>query len=164
VRSNAPEELEFNLIREKIKIETVRAIMLDDGIGYIRLSEFNAQSDENVKKTLDNFKEQGMKAFILDLRNNPGGLLDSAINIVSLFIDDKKLVLTTKGRKEEIKREYYTNGKTGFSDIPFVVLVNRGSASASEIVSGALQDLKRALIIGSNTFGKGSRSNSYTFT
>jgi carboxyl-terminal processing protease len=155
-RSNIFDELEFSIIRKKIKIETVKSIMIDDGIGYIRLSEFNSQSDEDIKKILDIFKEQGMKSFILDLRNNPGGLLDSAINIVSLFIEDKKLALTTKGRKKETKREYYTNGKAGFADIPFVVLVNRGSASASEIVSGALQDFKRALIIGSNTFGKGS--------
>jgi carboxyl-terminal processing protease len=156
VRSNISDELEFNIIRKKIKIETVKSIMIDDGIGYIRLSEFNSQSDEDIKKILDTFKEQGMKSFILDLRNNPGGLLDSAINIVSLFIEDRKLALITKGRKKETKREYYTNGKAGFTDIPFVVLVNRGSASASEIVSGALQDFKRALIIGSNTFGKGS--------
>jgi carboxyl-terminal processing protease len=155
-RSNIFDELEFSIIRKKIKIETVKSIMIDDGIGYIRLSEFNSQSDEDIKKILDIFKEQGMKSFILDLRNNPGGLLDSAINIVSLFIEDKKLALTTNGRKKETKREYYTNGKAGFADIPFVVLVNRGSASASEIVSGALQDFKRALIIGSNTFGKGS--------
>jgi carboxyl-terminal processing protease len=155
-RSNTADELEFNLIREKIKIETLRTIMLDDGIGYIRLSEFNAQSDEDMKKALYAFKDQGMKAFILDLRNNPGGLLDSAINIISLFIEDTKLILTTKGRKEETKREYYTNGKADFADIPFVVLINRGSASASEIVSGALQDFRRSLIIGSNTFGKGS--------
>ena len=155
-RSNTADELEFNLIREKIKIETLRTIMLDYGIGYIRLSEFNAQSDEDMKKALYAFKDQGMKAFILDLRNNPGGLLDSAINIISLFIEDTKLILTTKGRKEETKREYYTNGKADFADIPFVVLINRGSASASEIVSGALQDFRRSLIIGSNTFGKGS--------
>ncbi|MDR2645524.1 MAG: S41 family peptidase [Endomicrobium sp.] len=155
-RSNTADELEFNLIREKIKIKTLRTIMLDDGIGYIRLSEFNAQSDEDMKKALYAFKDQGMKAFILDLRNNPGGLLDSAINIISLFIEDTKLILTTKGRKEETKREYYTNGKADFADIPFVVLINRGSASASEIVSGALQDFRRSLIIGSNTFGKGS--------
>jgi carboxyl-terminal processing protease len=155
-RSNTADELEFNLIREKIKIETLRTVMLDDGIGYIRLSEFNAQSDEDMKKTLQDFKDQGMKSFILDLRNNPGGLLDSAINIISLFIEDTKLVLTTKGRKEETKREYYTNGKANFVDIPFVVLINSGSASASEIVSGALQDFRRSLIIGSNTFGKGS--------
>jgi carboxyl-terminal processing protease len=155
-RGNAADELKFNLVREKIKIETVRTTMLDDAVGYIRLSEFNAQSDEDIKKVLYDFKKQSMEAFILDLRNNPGGLLDSAINIISLFIEDKQLALMTKGRKEETKREYYTNGKADFVDIPFVVLVNKGSASASEIVSGALQDFKRALIIGSNTFGKGS--------
>ncbi|MDR2436763.1 MAG: S41 family peptidase [Endomicrobium sp.] len=155
-RGNSSDELKFDLVREKIKIETVRTTMLDDTIGYIRLSEFNIKSDKDIKKVLYDLKKQGMTAFILDLRNNPGGLLDSAINIISLFIEDKKLALTTKGLKEETKREYYTNGKADFVDIPFVVLVNRGSASASEIVSGALQDFRRALIIGSNTFGKGS--------
>jgi carboxyl-terminal processing protease len=155
-RGNSSNELKFDLVREKIKIETVRTTMLDDTIGYIRLSEFNAKSDGDIKKVLCDLKKEGMTAFILDLRNNPGGLLDSAINIISLFIEDKKLALTTKGLKEETKREYYTNGKADFVDVPFVVLVNRGSASASEIVSGALQDFRRALIIGSNTFGKGS--------
>jgi carboxyl-terminal processing protease len=155
-RDNTPKELEFLITREKIKIETVRSTMLEGNIAYIRLSEFNAQSAQDVKKVLNDFSKQDMQALILDLRNNPGGLLDSAIDIISLFIQDVHLTLTTKGRTEENKKEYFTSGNALFPDIPFIILVNRGSASASEIVSGAMQDFKRALIVGSNTFGKGS--------
>jgi len=155
-RDNVKEDLTFVLTREKIKIETVKSIMLDNQIAYIRLSEFNAQSAADIQKALTEFAKQGMKGIILDLRNDPGGLLDSAIDIISMFVKDKVLTLTTKGRTEDLKREYYTKGGGEFADIPMVVLVNRGSASAAEIVSGSLQDFKRALIIGSNTFGKGS--------
>ncbi|MDR1695079.1 MAG: S41 family peptidase [Endomicrobium sp.] len=155
-RDNVLEDLEFNLVREKIKIETVKSVLLDGGIAYIRLSEFNAQSASDLNKILIDYSKREMKAVVLDLRNNPGGLLDSAIDVVSMFVKDKTLALTTKGRNEEMKKEYFTKGGGEFSDIPFVILVNRGSASASEIVSGAMQDFKRALIIGNNTFGKGS--------
>jgi carboxyl-terminal processing protease len=134
-RDNSLDEIEFNLVREKIKIETVKTTMLDKGIVYIRLTEFNAQSADDIKKALLNCKKQDMQALILDLRNNPGGLLDSAIKIISLFIKDKTIVLTTKGRTEDTKKEYFTTGNGEFSDIPFVILVNKGSASASEIVS-----------------------------
>ncbi|MDR3274964.1 MAG: S41 family peptidase [Endomicrobium sp.] len=155
-RDNSLDEIEFSLVREKIKIETVKTTMLDKGIVYIRLTEFNAQSAEDIKKALSNYKKQDIQALILDLRNNPGGLLDSAIKIISLFVKDETIVLTTKGRAEDTKKEYFTTGNGEFSDIPFVILVNKGSASASEIVSGSMQDFKRALIIGANTFGKGS--------
>ncbi|MCL2144573.1 MAG: S41 family peptidase [Endomicrobia bacterium] len=155
-RDNVKEDLEFTLTREKIKIETVRFTMLEDNTAYIRLSEFNAQSASDIQKALADFSKQGMKALILDLRNNPGGLLDSAIDISGLFLKDKTVLLTTKGRDEDMKKEYYSKGNGAYTDVPFIILVNRGSASASEIVSGAMQDLKRALIIGANTFGKGS--------
>ena len=155
-RDNVQGELEFVLTREKIKIETIKSTMLENNIAYIRLSEFNAQSAADLQKALSNFSKQGMKAMVLDLRNDPGGLLDAAIDIISLFIKDKTLALTTRGRTDDLKKEYFTKGSGEFADLPLVILVNRGSASASEIVSGALQDFKRALIIGSNTFGKGS--------
>ncbi|MDR2191600.1 MAG: S41 family peptidase [Endomicrobium sp.] len=156
LRENTPEEIEFLITREKIKIETVKSIMLDGNTAYIRLSEFNAQSAQDVKKALNDFAKEDMQAVILDLRNNPGGLLDSAIDIIGVFIKDAALALTTKGRTEENKKEYFTSGNALFPEIPFVILVNKGSASASEIVAGAMQDFKRALIVGSNTFGKGS--------
>ena len=155
-RDNVREDLEFALTREKIKIETVRFTMLEDKTAYIRLSEFNAQSASDIQKALADFAKQGMKALVLDLRNNPGGLLDSAVEICGMFLKEPTLILTTKGRVEEMKKEYFSKGRGEHTDIPFIILVNRGSASASEIVSGAMQDLKRALIIGSHTFGKGS--------
>ncbi|MDR2676541.1 MAG: S41 family peptidase [Endomicrobium sp.] len=156
LRKNFSDMIEFNLVREKIKIETVKTIMLDKNIAYVRLTEFNAQSADDIKKELFNCKKQGMQALILDLRNNPGGLLDSTIKIISLFIKDRTVAVTIKGRSEESKQEFFTDGSGEFYDIPLVILVNRGSASAAEILSGVMQDFKRALIIGNNTFGKGS--------
>ncbi|MCL1972464.1 MAG: S41 family peptidase [Endomicrobia bacterium] len=155
-RDSVREDFEFVLTREKIKIETVRYTMLEDKTAYIRLSEFNAQSASDLQKALAGFAKQGMKALVLDLRNNPGGLLDSAVEICGMFLEEPTLILTTKGRVEEMKKEYFSKGRGEHTDIPFIILVNRGSASASEIVAGAMQDLKRALIIGSHTFGKGS--------
>jgi carboxyl-terminal processing protease len=155
LRCNVLDPIEFNLVREKIKFETVKATMLDDSIAYIRLSGFNAQSAADIKEALTSCQKQGMKSLILDLRNNPGGLLDSVIDIISMFIQDKKLVLTTKGRNAEFKEEYFTSGNGEFSNLEFVVLVNGNSASCSEVLSGVMQDFKRALIIGGNTFGKG---------
>ncbi|MCA6079425.1 MAG: S41 family peptidase [Endomicrobium sp.] len=156
LRSNVSGEIEFNLIKEKIKIETVIATLLDGGIAYIRITSFNAQSVDDIKKTLVNYKKRGMRALILDLRNNSGGVLDSALNTINMFIKDKMLVFTIKGRDGEIKKECFTAGNGEFSDIPLVILVNECSASVSEMISGAMQDFRRALIIGNNTFGKGS--------
>lgn len=155
-RPATKEELEFTLKRKKIKIETVKKQMLEDNIGYIRLSEFNAQSAADVKKMLGELSKEGMKAFIFDLRNNPGGLLDAAVNICELFIKEESIVVSTKGREGFTEQNYYTKSKPVYPDLPIVVLINRGSASASEIVTGTLQDYKRALIIGGNSFGKGS--------
>ena len=155
-RPSTKEELTFTIIRKKIKIETVKKKMLEDNIGYIRLSEFNAQSYNDVSSMLKELSKENMKAFILDLRNNPGGLLDSAINICSLFIKEDSLVVSTKCKDKTMEQYYYTQKKPDYSDIPVVVLINRGSASASEIVTGTLQDYKRALVIGSNSFGKGT--------
>lgn len=155
-RENVREDLDFILTREKIKIETVKSTLLEDNIAYIRLSEFNAQSASDIQKMLNGFSKQGMKAVVLDLRNNPGGLLTSAIDVCSMFLKERTVLLTTKGRVEEMKSEYFSKGNGDYTEIPLVILVNRGSASASEIVAGALQDLKRTLVIGANTFGKGS--------
>ena len=155
-RPATKEELEFELKRKKIKIETVKKQMLEDNIGYIRLSEFNAQSAADVKKMLGELSKEGMKGFIFDLRNNPGGLLDAAVNICELFIKEESIVVSTKGREGFTEQNYYTKSKPVYPDLPIVVLINRGSASASEIVSGTLQDYKRALIVGGNSFGKGS--------
>jgi carboxyl-terminal processing protease len=161
VRYNVLDPIEFNLVREKIKFETVKATMLDDSIAYIRLSEFNAQSAADIKEALVSCKKQGMKSLILDLRNNPGGLLDSAFNIINMFVQDKRLVLTTKGRDDKLKEEHFTSGNGEFSNLEFIILVNGVSASCSEVLSGAMQDFKRALIIGGNTCGKGRIQHIY---
>ncbi|GHT58581.1 peptidase S41 [Endomicrobiia bacterium] len=161
VRSGVLNPIEFNLVREKIKPKTVVAKMFDNGIAYIRLTMFNARSADNIKKALTNYRKQGMKSLILDLRGNMGGTLDSAVNIASMFIKEKKLAVSTKGRTTESKKEYFTSGDGEFSDLEFIILVNKYSASASEVLSGAMQDFKRALIIGCNTFGKGVLQTTY---
>jgi len=155
-RPATKEELTFNIIRKKIKIETVKKKMLENNIGYIRLSEFNAQSSKDVADALKSLSKDKMTGLIFDLRNNPGGLLDSAINICSLFIKEDSLVVSTKCKDKTLEQHYYTHKKPDFPDLPVVVLINRGSASASEIVTGTLQDYKRALVVGSNSFGKGT--------
>jgi len=155
-RPSTKQEHIFELKRKDIKIETVKKQMLEDNIGYIRLSEFNAQSADDIAKMLKDLSKDGMTALILDLRNNPGGLLDSAVDICSLFIAENSLVVSTKGRDKALEQHYNTKKKPLYPDLPVAVLINRGSASASEIVSGTLQDYKRALIIGGNSFGKGS--------
>jgi len=155
-RPKAKEELVFKIKRKMIKIETVKKMMLEDNIGYIRLSEFNAQSAEDVANMLNDLSKEKAKALIFDLRNNPGGLLESSVNICELFIKEGSLVVSTKGRDKALEQNYYTKKKPLFPDIPLVILINKGSASASEIVTGTMQDYKRALVIGGNSFGKGS--------
>lgn len=155
-RPSTKQEQVFELKRKDIKIETVKKQMLEENIGYIRLSEFNAQSSDDIAKMLKELSKEGMTSLILDLRNNPGGLLDSAVDICSLFIAENSLVVSTKGRDKALEQHYNTKKKPLYPDLPVVVLINRGSASASEIVSGTLQDYKRALIVGGNSFGKGS--------
>lgn len=155
-RPSTKQELVFELKRKDIKIETVKKQMLEENIGYIRLSEFNAQSAGDITKMLKELSKDGMTALILDLRNNPGGLLDSAIEICGLFIKEESLVVSTKGRDKLQEQHYVTKKKPLYPDLPIIILINRGSASASEIVAGTLQDYKRVLVIGGNSFGKGS--------
>jgi carboxyl-terminal processing protease len=156
VREGVKEPIDFNITREIIKIETIRSKMLRDGIGYIQLTEFSATSDKDLRAALDMLAKKNMKGLILDLRNNPGGLLDVAVDVCKEFVGDGKLIVYTQGRRAESRRDYVTQGKAPYGKLPMVVLVNRGSASGSEIVAGAMQDLKRALIVGTTTFGKGS--------
>ncbi|MCK9582033.1 MAG: S41 family peptidase [Endomicrobiales bacterium] len=155
-REGVVEPIDYTITREIIKIETIKSKMLTDNIGYIQLSEFNSNSYRDMSKALEDLSKAGMGSLILDLRNNPGGLLDIAVSICELFVGDDKLVVYTQGRKQESRREYRAIGKALYGKLPMIVLVNRGSASASEIVSGSMQDLKRALIMGTTTFGKGS--------
>ncbi len=145
---------DVTLTRAIIKIESVRSRMEGD-IGYIRISTFNEQTDSGLKKAIQKAKEANAKGFVLDLRNNPGGLLDQAIAVSDAFLEKGEIVSTRGRRAEETQRFNAKNGdQTG--GLPLVVLINGGSASASEIVAGALQDHRRAVLMGTKTFGKGS--------
>ena len=155
-RRGVKKALTFNITREVIEIQSVKTDLLEDNIGYIRLTSFNENSGEQIEdKIKDLEKKQNIKAYILDLRNNPGGLLSQAIRISDFFLDNGEIV-STKSRKASENRKWFakkgdlTNGKT------LLVLINYGSASASEIVAGALKDHKRAIILGENSYGKGS--------
>ena len=147
----------FNITREIIKIESVKGSKyIDEGIGYLRLTSFNENSGDQIKKKIKDFnKKSDLKGYLLDLRNNPGGLLSQAIKITDFFLEDGEIV-STKGRKKSENRKWFakkgdlTNGKT------LIVLINYGSASASEIVAGALKDHKRAILVGENSYGKGA--------
>ena len=147
----------FDIVREKIHINAVPYYgMLDDETGYIRLSNFTAKCSEEVKKAFLELKEQkGAKSLVLDLRSNPGGLLMEAVKITNLFVPKGEDIVSTKGKVKQWDKEYKATEEPIDTLMPMAVLVNRGSASASEIVSGALQDLDRAVIIGTRTFGKG---------
>lgn len=155
-REEIKEPIEYTITREIIKIQTLNTMILENGIGYIRLYEFNQNTIQDMKKALSDLNTQGMKSLVFDLRNNPGGLLDVAVEVVRFFIGENKLIVYTKGRAPNSNREYYASGDAPYKSLPMVVLTNHGSASGSEIVAGALQDHKRAFIIGSQTFGKAS--------
>ena len=142
--------------REAIEVDAVPYYkMADENTGYIVLRKFNAKASQQAKEALKDLKGQGASQIILDLRGNPGGLLSEAINITNLFVPKGELVVTTKSKVKKFNREYYTKNAAEDPDIPLVVLINGNSASASEIVSGSLQDLDRAVIIGARSFGKG---------
>ena len=148
--------LTFNVVRQIIQIQSVKSDLLEKNIGYIRLTSFNENSGDQIKKKINELeKNKEIKSYILDLRNNPGGLLSQAIKISDYFLNNGEIV-STKSRKAIENRKWFakegdlTNGKT------LVVLINNGSASASEIVAGALKDHKRAILLGENTYGKGS--------
>ena len=148
--------LTFNIIREVIQVQSVKSEIIDENIGYIRLTSFNDNSSDQIEKQIKKLKKnKNLNSFILDLRNNPGGLLSQAIKISDFFLENGEIV-STKSRKKSENRKWFakkgdiTDGKT------LLVLINYGSASASEIVAGALKDHKRAIIIGENSYGKGS--------
>ncbi len=149
-------QLTFNLIRDKIKFENVPYFgKLSDGSGYIRLTGFTEGASAEVKKALINLKEQGAKGIVLDLRNNPGGLLIEAVDIVNLFVPRGQEIVSTRGKSKMWEARYACRYEPVDTLIPVAVLVNSGSASASEIVAGAMQDLDRGVIIGQRTYGKG---------
>jgi len=155
-RLNSPDTLTFNFKRDKIHIPSVPYYgMVDNGIGYIRLGSFTSDTYKETEKALKDLMKSDAKSIIVDLRGNPGGLLYEAVRVVNLFVPRNQLVVYTKGQLKDFNQEYKTASKPLNTDIPLVVLVDRSSASASEIVAGALQDIDRAVIIGERTFGKG---------
>ncbi len=154
-REGVADPLVYTLTRDIIKIESVRSKVLEGNIGYIRVTQFQEQTVSDLTKDLKKLREQKVQSLILDLRNNPGGLLTSAVEVTEKFIEPGKLIVYIKGRAGK-KDEYVSNSKDPWIVEPMFVLVNEGSASASEIVSGALQDWGRAVILGTPTFGKGS--------
>jgi carboxyl-terminal processing protease len=156
-REGVPELIDYSLVRDTIRVQSVRSRSLEPGYGYIRLAQFQERSDRDVQKALETLAaaKGGIKGLVLDLRNNPGGLLTQAVRISDLFLDSG-LIVYTEGRIESQKQKYFSQKNASWLDFPIVVLVNGGSASASEIVAGALQDHKRAVVLGTKTFGKGS--------
>jgi carboxyl-terminal processing protease len=146
---------DFSIVREIIKIKSVKSKLLEDGIGYVKVNQFQEQTASDLSDTLEKLTRQNINSLILDLRNNPGGLLNSAVDVSSQFLPQGKLVVYIKDRKGE-KIEYRSGKSELNATLPMVVLVNQGSASASEIVAGALKDWNRAVLIGTQTFGKGS--------
>jgi len=156
LREGEPEPLEFRLVRAVIHIKDVPYYgFVKDRIGYIKLNHFSRNAGQEVEKAIKELKSQGLKALILDLRTNPGGLLESAVEVADKFLPKGELIVYTKGRIKEANREYRAQEDPILGDIPLAVLVNSYSASASEIVSGAIQDLDRGVVIGTSTFGKG---------
>jgi len=141
-----------------IKLKSVKSRVIDNTVGYLRITQFQERTDADLEQALQAMWAQSpqLKGLILDLRNNPGGLLDQAVLVSGSFLEKGKLVVYTKGRKANNNVEYKVRGTAGRTAFPMVVLVNHGSASASEIVAGALQDWGRAVILGVGTFGKGS--------
>lgn len=157
IRPATHETKEYDLVREEINVASVKdAKLIEDSIGYIRITQFNEPTAADLKTGLKKLADQKMKALVLDLRGNPGGLLTAAAGVAELFLPHGDLIVFTKGRAgEEADQRFMSSGSTHYTDFPLVILVNGGSASASEIVSGALQDHRRAVLVGEKTFGKG---------
>jgi carboxyl-terminal processing protease len=171
-RKNESKPIVVTLIRDVIRVQSVKSKMVEPGFGYVRVTQFQEHTVENLVKHIETLaKADPMKGFVLDLRNDPGGLLHGAVGVTAAFVPKNTTVVTTDGRNEDAKRKYiaspedYLRGTRDdylsrlpsyMKSVPMVVLVNGGSASASEIVAGALQDYKRAVVIGTQTFGKGS--------
>jgi carboxyl-terminal processing protease len=167
LRPSTKEIKDYTLERAEIKVQSVKGVRLLDAeltgpfkIGYIRLIQFNEPTAEELSKALDELQKQGMQALILDLRNNPGGLLNSAVDVCAQFLPPNTKVVSTQGRIASQQHDYSTSGvKKERPNFPMTLLINEGSASGAEIVSGALKDLHRAILVGETTFGKGSVQN-----
>ena len=156
VREGWTEPKDVEIVREQIRVHSVRTADLGGGVAYVKLRQFQEQTPGDLAAALDKASKAGMKALLLDLRGNPGGLLTAAVEVTEEFVEDGKLVVYTEGRVRNQNMRFSANAKKSYPRLPMVVLVNQGSASASEIVAGALQDWGRAIVVGTQTFGKGS--------
>jgi carboxyl-terminal processing protease len=165
LRSGVQNLIEYEIIRDKIPIYSVDVkLMLDEKTGYVSVSRFAENTLDELQAALIELKESGMKQLILDLRGNPGGYLSQAVDIADLFIDGKKKIVYTKGRREDTNEEFFASVPSAYESIPLIILINDGSASASEIVAGAVQDWDRGLIVGETSFGKGLVQRQFTLS
>ncbi|MEH6471376.1 MAG: S41 family peptidase [Halopseudomonas sp.] len=156
MRENEPQPMELTLTRAVIKVTSVKSRLIDDSVGYIRISQFQVHTGADLNKAIEALQQQApLNGLVLDLRNNPGGVLQAAVETSDAFMDEG-LIVYTKGRLEQAELRYSATSNNASGKLPLVVLINRGSASASEIVAGALQDHKRGVIMGTPSFGKGS--------
>ena len=155
-RKNFKAPKEFTIVRDIIKVRSVVHKLYQEDIGYIKLRNFSKNTSSDLDKALDDLEQKGITKLILDVRNNPGGLLNQAVEVTDRFLNRENLIVYTKGRSNEQNMRFTSHDKVAGVNYPLIVLVNGGSASASEIVAGALQDLNRAIVLGTPTFGKGS--------
>lgn len=164
-RVGFPEPIKMTITRAEIPTRSVRyAFMLEPGVGYIMLSDFTHTSSRELTEAIDKLEKQGMKKLLFDLRGNPGGVLEQAVDVTDVFVPKNSMVVYTRGRTASSAQEYFAPGDGAHFDQPLVVLVNRGSASASEIVAGAIQDHDRGVVVGQRTWGKGLVQSVYTLS
>ena len=157
MRLPSTELITVNIERANIEVATVKdGKMLEEGVAYVRVTQFSEPTADALRTELDRLRGEGLRALVLDLRNNPGGLLSSAIDVAQQFLDRNQVIVSTQGRHPQQNKTYRARGRPRYEGFPMVILVNEGSASASEIVAGALQDHRRAVLVGEKTFGKGS--------
>ncbi|HVT72308.1 MAG TPA: S41 family peptidase [Lacunisphaera sp.] len=156
-RPSRGQTIDFRLKRERIKLDSVRNVSLgSDGVGYLQITQFSERTGEEFKQALGGLEKRGMRALVIDLRGNPGGLLDAAIDVCNQFFDKGELIVYTQGRTRDSREEYRADGEHPPRNYPIALLVDGNTASAAEVVSGAMKDTKRAVIVGEKTFGKGS--------
>jgi carboxyl-terminal processing protease len=163
IRVGIKEPIPLTIVRAAIPTNSIsNVLMLKPGVGYIRIKDFTATTVRELDEAIDKLKEQGMQRLVLDLRQNPGGLLDAAVGVADHFLDKGQMIVYTKGRTPDSEQNYLAPGKHNKIDMPLVVVVNRGSASASEIVAGAIQDHDRGMVVGETSWGKGLVQSVYT--